>query len=32
MGATNGGLLEKYYNMRVTKCEIQCSKAFRKGY
>ena len=30
MGATNGGLLGKYHDMKVTKCEIQYSKLFEK--
>ena len=32
MGTTNGGLLEKYHNMKVRKREIQYSKRFRKGH
>ena len=32
MGTTNGGLLGKNQNMKVTKCEIQYIKTFRKGY
>ena len=32
MGTTNGGLLGKYHDMKVTKCEIQYSKTFRKSY
>ena len=31
MGTTNGDLLGKYHNMKVTKCEIQYSKTFRNG-
>ena len=26
MGTTNGGLLGKYFNMKVKKCEIQYSE------
>ena len=32
MGITNEGLLGKYHNMKVTKCEIQYRKAFREVY
>ena len=32
MGTINGGLLEKYHNIKVSKCEIQCNKTFWKGY
>ena len=32
MGTTNGGLQGEYRNIKVTKCEIQYSKTFRKGY
>ena len=32
MGNTNGGLLGKYPDIKVTKCEIQYSKTFRKSY
>ena len=32
MNTTNGGLLGKYFNMKVTKCEIQYTETFRKGY
>ena len=30
MRTTNGGLLGKYHNMKVTKCEVQYSKTFEK--
>ena len=30
MRPSNGGLPGKYHNMKVTKCEVQCSKTFEK--
>ena len=32
MGNTNGGLLGKYPDIKVSKCKIQYSKTFRKSY
>ena len=32
MGTTNGGLLRKYHDIKLTKLEIQYSKTFQKGY
>ena len=32
MGTTSEGLLVKYHNMKVTKCETQYNKTFRQAY
>ena len=32
MDTTDGGLLGKYQDMKVTKCETEYSKTFQKGY